>query len=240
MLESDNGLDKEYVLTGTTEQLISTIKRTFKTREEDDDFEDNLARFIIELSIRDRINEFPQYTDDCGGDNSVDSWYEQTADPATALIQVNKVPVSIVLSDLKVEMAKNLFVGFGPYIALYYIKGTPGDIVSVGTTLVFQFIVALWQVSTPLDKKYTCVCQKIASVIHKNNRDWFTLGDILPKETDYNGYYYCDQMDRIKTCDERHKELCRVNGDEFSKRIKYLEDKKVLIKEQDDRWRLRR
>lgn len=226
--------DKKYVLTGNYEQLVSTIKRTFDIEE------DGLARFIIDLSIMDRITEAPEYGNDRRGNNGLDTWYEQTNDSAMALIRVNGVPISITLSDLKVSVAESLFLGLGPYFVNYCITGSPGDFISVGTNLVFQFIVALWRASIRLDKNYACVCKKIADSLHGNNRDWFTMNELLPKRSDMYGKFYCDQAGSLKTCEKRHKEFCRVTEDEILEIIKDLKEKKVLIDGREGSWRLRK
>mgnify|MGYP000649604136 FL=1 len=126
---------KEYIISGTADQIVNSLVNDFKV-------EEDLARFIVRISTE--ADNSQKLIDE----DSLNLWYLNSKIPNTS--PIFNTPFSISFTSLKKEMAATLFSVFGNYVFT-------GDVVAAGQQFILGFLIALWKCITEIKKNQLCV-----------------------------------------------------------------------------------
>ena len=184
---------------------------------QDFEVEKDLAKFIVRVSTE--ADNRQKLIDE----NSLNLWYLNSKVPNTS--PIFHTPFSISFTSLKKEMAATLFLMFGNYVFT-------GDIEATGQQFVLEFLVALWQSITKIEKTQLCVYYRIIDVLKTSNIDHFSLEDVIPYDEN-QGVYECNRKPKIWECPYWCNNVCKLRKGDIQDILNVLVDKGVLSKNGD-------
>ncbi len=210
--------DKEYIISGTADQIVNCLVEDFGHTED-------FSRFYIRISkeIDSNLN---------ASDDDLNLWYLNCQAPSTT--PVLTPPFSISYTELKKEIAQELYKMFGSYLI-------SGDERIAGLQFVWAFLRALWKTTTRIEKKNLCVYYCIVEFLKSNGDIPFTLDDVIPYDevTYRDGQYECNRHPSSWICPHCHADICRLNKTEISKILENLTKQGVLLDDKINKtWRI--
>ena len=211
--------DKEYILSGTLDQIVAMIERNFDCSREEAKF---IVRLAMEEELRDDSRENVHFNT-----SELDTWYATPTEPVQKLFDIMGVPVSISISKLKTDIGKALCEGVGAFLF------SGGDRYEAFEEFIKGFVLRLWNQGILLTGKNKCISFKIIDFYRREHIHYFYLKDLLPPDKDNDKVFYCDMRGFLRECSHRHqhlqdyKNITTVSVGEGNKRhlvIKYVDD----------------
>ena len=196
---------KEYIISGTADQIVNSLVNDFKV-------EEDLARFIVRISTE--ADNSQKLIDE----DSLNLWYLNSKIPNTS--PIFNTPFSISFTSLKKEMAATLFSVFGNYVFT-------GDVVAAGQQFILGFLIALWKCITEIKKNQLCVYYRIIDVLKTSNTDHFCLEDVIPYD-ERRELHECNRKPETWECPHLYKEICKLKKEEIQNTLDVLVEKGVL------------
>ncbi len=199
--------NKEYIISGTADQIVNCLVEDFGHTED-------FSKFYIRISKE--IDSNLKVTDD-----DLNLWYLHSQTPSTT--PVLTTPFSISYSELKKEMAQDLYDLFGSYLF-------SGDARIAGLQFVWAFLGALWKTTTRIEKKNLCVYYCIVEFLKSYGDIPFTVADVIPyDEVAYrDGQNECNRHPSSWNCPYCYADICRLDGTEVSEILENLAKLGVL------------
>lgn len=199
--------NKEYIISGTVDQIVNCLVEDFGHTED-------FSKFYIRISKE--IDSNLNITDD-----DLNLWYLNCQAPSTT--PVFTTPFSISYTELKKEIAQELYKMFGSYVLT-------GDARVAGLQFVWSFLGALWRTTTRIEEKNLCVYYCIVNFLKSNGDIPFTLSDVIPyNEVTYrDGQNECNRRPSSWKCPYCHEDICLLSETEVNEILKKLTELGVL------------
>lgn len=201
--------NKEYIVSGTIEEIISILISDFGIDKEE-------ARFIVYISTMEKKEKV------IFGEKDLKLWYLNEETPSTS--QILKSPYTISITKLKLEMQHSLYIFMGTLILSKEV-----GIVALG----LDFIWALKEALQKISEEEYCVYGRITDFVYATKRDSFELKDIIPYDRDNE----CNRRPDKWVCPFWREDRCLLNKDRIENILGSLVKKGVLV-QMSPYWRM--
>lgn len=192
--------EKEYILSGTIDEIIATLKSDFHVSEEE-------ARFITYISTIEKKDKI------VFEEKELKLWYLNEAIPSTT--PIFKLPYTISITKLKLEMNHALFIFLGSLILTKKV-----GIVELG----LDFIWALKEAVQKISEDEYCVYGRVVDFVYATKKESFEIGDIIPYDTDNE----CNRKSDKWACPYWNSDRCSLTQERIKNILDRLADKGVL------------
>lgn len=201
--------NKEYIVSGTIEEISSILTSDFDMSEDE-------ARFVIYISTIEKQEKI------VFEEKELKLWYLNEEIPNTS--PIFKLPYTISITKLKLEMYHALFIFFGTLMISKEV-----GLVALG----LDFIWALKEAIQRISKNEYCVYGRVVDFVHTTKRDTFELRDIIPYDKDNE----CNRKPDSWECPYWNNDRCSLKEEHIKTILDKLVDKGVLSKA-NQYWRM--
>ncbi len=191
---------KEYILSGTIDEIISTLKSDFQVSEEE-------ARFITYISTIEKKDKI------VFEEKELKLWYLNETIPSTT--PIFKLPYTISITKLKLETNHALYIFLGTLLLTKEV-----GIVALG----LDFIWALKEAIQKISEDEYCVYGRIVDFIYAAKKESFEIGDIIP----YDGDKECNRKPDKWRCPYWNSDICSLTKERIKTILGRLVEKGVL------------
>ena len=192
--------DKEYILSGTINEIISALTSDFSLPEEE-------ARFVAYVLTKEKKDKI------VFAEHDLNLWYMNEENNNTA--PIFNLPYTISITKLELEMEHNLFIFIG---MLVFTKEY--GIAALGLELIWS----LKQAIQKIDKDDYCIYGRIVDFLQITHKGSFEIKDIIPYDKDHE----CNRRPENWICHYWNHDRCSLGEDYISIRLKELEKRGVL------------
>lgn len=194
--------EKEYIVSGTIDEIIATLKSDFNVNEEE-------ARFITYISTIEKKDKI------AFEEKELKLWYLNEKIPSTT--PIFKSPYTISITKLKLDMQH----------ALYTFLGTLTLSKQVGIVdLGLEFIWALKEAVQKISKDEYCVYGRIVDFVYATKKESFETRDIIPYDNDNE----CNRRPEHWQCPYWNSDRCSLTNEHLEVILDKLVQKGVLNK----------
>lgn len=194
--------EKEYILSGTIDEIIAILKSDFSVSEDE-------ARFITYISTIEKKEKI------AFEEKELKLWYLNQTIPSTAPIL--KLPYTISITKFKLEMNHALYIFLGTLV----LSKELGVV-----ALSLDFIWALKEAVQKISEDEYCVYGRVVDFVHAAKRDSFEIKDIIPYDNDNE----CNRKPVHWDCPYWNSDRCSLTGEHIEKILESLVEKGVLDK----------
>ena len=194
--------EKEYIVSGTIDEIIATLESDFSISEDE-------ARFITYVSTIEKKDKIVFEEKD------LKLWYLNEKTPSTT--PIFKLPYTISITKFKLEMNHALYIFLGTLVL-----SKEMGIVALG----LDFIWALKEAVQKISKDEYCVYGRVVDFVYATKRDSFEMRDIIPYDDDNE----CNRKPVNWKCPYWNRDKCSLTEEHIEKILNNLVDKGVLTK----------
>ena len=201
--------NKEYIVSGTIEEIISILISDFGINKDE-------ARFITYISTIEKQEKIVFEEKD------LILWYLNEETPSTSPIL--KLPYTISITKFKLEMEHALYIFFGTLLLSKEV-----GIVALG----LEFIWALKKAIQKISIEEYCIYGRVVDFVYATKRDSFEIKDIIP----YDKNSECNRKPDTWHCPYWHNDRCSLNEKGIETVLNNLVQKGVLTRA-NQYWRM--
>lgn len=197
-------MDKEYVITGTPDELKEIIESNFKLTSDE-------ARFMTTILISQSFNE-----------EAVDMQDEMTLWYLDKSAGENRTPIfnsrhSISFTDFGIEFIKKVFISIGTYMF---------DKEHIGAAFILECVIALYESYHYISDMECCVYFTAIKWKKEHGEQLFTVNDIM---SELKGK--CIHLDRTWNCVFQSDDNCRISEENIQEILSSLCKHNVLVQQ---------
>lgn len=192
--------NKEYVLSGTIEEMISILVSDFCIDEDE-------ARFIAYISTIEKQEKVVFEEKD------LKLWYLNEETPSTS--PIGKLPYTISITKFKLEANHALYIFMGTLVFQREVAIT---------ALGLEFIWALKQAIQKISEDEYCVYGRVVDFVYSAKRESFELKDVIPYDKDNE----CNRRPDTWKCPYWNNDRCSLNESRIKTVLGNLVEKGVL------------
>lgn len=195
-------MDKEYVITGTPDELKEIIESNFRLNSDE-------ARLMTAILISKSIKD-----ESVGPQDELTLWYlDKSAGE-------NRTPIfnsrhSISFTDFEIEFFKKAFISVGAYMF---------DEEHIGAAFILECMLALYESYYHISDMECCVYFTAIKWKKEHGKQLFSVNDIL---SELKGE--CIHLDRTWRCDFQSGDNCRIKEEDIQKILSSLCQHNVLV-----------
>ncbi len=194
--------EKEYIISGTIDEIIATLKSDFNVNEDE-------ARFITYISTIEKKDKI------AFEEKELKLWYLNEKIPSTT--PIFKLPYTISITKLKLEMHHALYIFLGTLILTKEV-----GIVALGLDFIWTLKEAVQKIS---EDEY-CVYGRVVDFVYATKKESFEMRDIIPYDNDKE----CNRRPVHWQCPYWNSDRCSLTKEHLETILNNLVQKGVLTK----------
>lgn len=192
--------NKEYIVSGTIEEIISILVSDFGINQDE-------ARFITYISTIEKQDKIVFEEKD------LKLWYLNEETPSSS--PIFKLPYTISITKFKLEMEHALYIFFGTLILSKEV-----GLVKLG----LDFIWALKKAVQKISEEEYCIYGRVVDFVYATKRDSFEIKDIIPFDKNSE----CNRRPDTWQCPYWKNDSCLLTEDRIDSVLNRLVEKGVL------------
>lgn len=197
-------MDKEYVITGTPDELKEIIEKNFQ-------FTSDEARFMTTILISQNLNEETVVLQD-----EMTLWYlDKSAGENRSPIFNSRHSVSF--TDFGIEFFKKVFISIGAYVF---------DKDHIGAAFILECVLALYESYHYISDIECCVYFTAIKWKKEHREQLFSVNDIMSELTGE-----CIHLDRTWDCVFQSNDNCRISEENIQEILSSLCEHNVIVQQ---------